>query len=52
VDELRLEVQRAREENADLKRQLSESASLESGKRLAEEKTQQLEEKASVLDYH
>ena len=39
------ELQRAREENAELRKRLSETASLESAKRKAESRVEQLEQK-------
>ena len=45
--DLEAELQRVREENADLRKRLSESSSLETAKRKAESRVEQLEQKVS-----
>jgi homeobox protein cut-like len=46
--ELELELQRARDENAELRKQVSSYAGLEAAKKKAEERSEQLEQKARL----
>ena len=47
--ELETELQRLREENVELRKRLSETASLESAKKKAEAKAEQLEQRVSEI---
>ena len=50
--ELESEVQRLKEENATLRKRLSESSSLESAKKKAESRVEQLEQKVRFISLH
>lgn len=47
--DLELELQRLKDENAELKKRLNESSSLESAKRKAESRVEQLEQRVSHI---
>ena len=47
--DLEVEVQKSRDENADLRKRLNETYSLESAKKKAETRVEQLEQRASIM---
>ena len=47
--DLEVELQKLRDENADLRKRLNETSSLESAKKKAETRVEQLEQRASIM---